>query len=218
MSEESKTPDSTEAPSGDEAKQGPVDNVVDEILETVGGMNAMFEALDKSRPHLQEAGKVFLSALAKATEEARSTAEASAGAAEDPENPATKRGAEIAAKLFGAIDKVAQAAAPGEDKDPQAAEFEDAAATTPSELGARLVDALDHALGVAVEKLEGQGKAGDAAGKDAASDEDVAAPEEAAADEDVVSDGDDGAASDAGADADSATAETTSDEAPQSDS
>lgn len=161
MSEESKAPDTDGDASPKEGEAGPVDNVVDEILETVGGMNAMLEALEKSRPHLQEAGKVFLTALARATEEARHTAEASAGAAAGGEDPASKRGAELAAKLFGAIDKVARAAAPDPDKDATAAEFEDAAATRPSELGERLAGALDHALGVAARKLEREAKAGE---------------------------------------------------------
>jgi hypothetical protein len=153
MSEESKVPETPSEPSSDGDAKGPVDNVMDEILETVGGMNAMLEALDKSRPHLQEAGKVFLTALAKATEEARETAEASAGAEKAPEDPAAKRGAELAAKFFGAIDKVAKAAAPDPNKDPDAAEFEEAAANSPADLGARLAGALDHALGVAADKL-----------------------------------------------------------------
>ncbi len=153
MSEESKAPEAPSEPSDKEGKAGPVDNVVDEILETVGGMNAMLEALEKSRPHLQEAGKVFLSALARATEEARETAQASAEATQTPEGPAAKRGAELAAKFFGAIDKVAKAAAPDPNKDPDAAEFEEAAAHSPAELGARLASAFDHALGVAAEKL-----------------------------------------------------------------
>jgi hypothetical protein len=154
MNEESKTPNPSEDAGQDMPEEEPVDNVVDEILKTVGGMNAMLDALDKSRPHLQEAGKVFLSALAKATEEARHTAEAAQDSVDADGDVGAKKGAELAARLFGVIDKVAQVAVPSGQSDPDAEELEESVATRAADMGARLAGAFNHALEATVEKLK----------------------------------------------------------------
>ena len=153
MNEESKNPDATSDVPPDVPEEEKVDNVVDEILDAVGGMNAMLDALDKSRPHLKEAGSVFLSALAKATREAHSTAESAREAADEEENSSNRKGAEIAARLFGVMDKVAQAAAPTGNEDPDAAEFRSTVVEDASALGAKLAEAMEQAAAVAAEKL-----------------------------------------------------------------
>jgi hypothetical protein len=65
-----------------------------------------------------------------------------------------KKGAELAARLFGVIDKVAQVAVPSGQSDPDAEELEESVATRAADMGARLAGAFNHALEATVEKLK----------------------------------------------------------------